>query len=156
MVVAGERSRRSDDRGFLQMKTKRGNYDGASEFAYFDKDVQQMTENEMRSLLQFILHEAAPGEQDFDVVFEHLARAEEKAREQGVTIMTTEEKRPSTEEFIAYFKAAERLHVAACEFLNDWKKGDFELPKLAQYDAESLCAAATAYNAARDSVGVPE
>lgn len=68
------------------MKTKRGDYEGASQFAYFDKDLQRMTEHEMRSLLHFILHEAAPGEQDCDIVYEHLARAEEKAREQGVSI----------------------------------------------------------------------
>jgi hypothetical protein len=64
------------------VKTIRGNYEGASECAYFDKDVQQMTESEMRSLLQFILHEAS----ESDIVYEHLARAEEKAREQGVKI----------------------------------------------------------------------
>lgn len=68
------------------MKTERGNYPGASEFAYFDKDLQRMSEGEMRSLLHFILYEASPGEQDADITYEHLARAEEKAREQGVAI----------------------------------------------------------------------
>jgi hypothetical protein len=68
------------------MKTKRGNYPGASEFAYFDQDINSMSTETVRSLLSFILHEAAPGEQDSDVVYEHLKRAEEKAREQGVPI----------------------------------------------------------------------
>jgi hypothetical protein len=68
------------------MMTKRGNYPGASEFAYFDKEINSMSAESARSLLNFILHEAAPGEQDSDVVYEHLKRAEEKAREQGVPI----------------------------------------------------------------------
>lgn len=68
------------------MKTRRGNYPGASEFAYFDADISSMSAETARSLLNFILHEAAPGEQDAGVVYEHLKRAEEKAREQGVPI----------------------------------------------------------------------
>lgn len=68
------------------MKTKRGDYPGASEFASFDKDLTGMDREALATLLQFILFEASPGEQDSDVVFEHLARAEEKAREQGVKI----------------------------------------------------------------------
>jgi hypothetical protein len=68
------------------MKIRRGDYSGASEFAYFDKDIYSMSADEARSLLQFILHEAAPGEQDASIVYEHLARAEEKARELGVPI----------------------------------------------------------------------
>lgn len=68
------------------MKTKRGNYPGASEFAHFDKDLTAMDHETLVSLMQFILFEASPGEQDSDVVYEHLARAEEKAREQGVNL----------------------------------------------------------------------
>jgi hypothetical protein len=31
-----------------------------------------------------------------------------------------------------------RLTVAVWEFLSDWRKGDFELPALAQYDAQAM------------------
>ena len=33
---------------------------------------------------------------------------------------------------------AEELLVMVVEFLNDWAKGDFELPELAKHDAEAM------------------
>jgi hypothetical protein len=36
------------------------------------------------------------------------------------------------------FAAMDALHRAAVEFCNDWKKGDFALPRLAALDAEVL------------------
>ena len=33
---------------------------------------------------------------------------------------------------------AEELLVTVVEFLNDWAKGDFDLPQLAKYDAEVM------------------
>lgn len=33
---------------------------------------------------------------------------------------------------------AEKLLVACVEFLNDWGKGDFDLPQLAKYDADAM------------------
>lgn len=47
--------------------------------------------------------------------------------------------------------AAKRLHVAAVEFVNDWRKGDFELPSLAQHDANALAQRCDEYIAAIDS-----
>lgn len=38
----------------------------------------------------------------------------------------------------ALLVAAERTLIAAVEFVNDRRKGDFELPRLAQLDAQSL------------------
>jgi hypothetical protein len=34
--------------------------------------------------------------------------------------------------------AYDRLHVSATEFINDWMKGDFDLPSLAKCDAGDL------------------
>ena len=31
-----------------------------------------------------------------------------------------------------------RIEMTAREFISDWRKGDFDLPKLAQYDAIAL------------------
>lgn len=42
-------------------------------------------------------------------------------------------------------EAARKLHVAAVEFVNDWKKGDFDLEKLAACDAEALAEACENY-----------
>ena len=36
------------------------------------------------------------------------------------------------------FSAADKMNMAIREMFNDWKKGDFDLPKLAEHD---LCAA---------------
>ena len=36
--------------------------------------------------------------------------------------------------------------VMVVEFLNDWKKGDFELPRLAQLDAEAMSEAAEKFS----------
>jgi len=41
-------------------------------------------------------------------------------------------------EILEEVEALAGLEMAAREFLSDWKKGDFKLPKLAQYDAEVL------------------
>ena len=38
----------------------------------------------------------------------------------------------------ALFSAADNMNMAIMEMLNDWQKGDFELPKLAEHD---LCSA---------------
>jgi hypothetical protein len=68
------------------MILKRGTYPGASEFAYFDKDLNSMSGDTARSLLEFILHEAHPGMDNWEIIFAALERAEQKAREQGVPI----------------------------------------------------------------------
>ena len=34
--------------------------------------------------------------------------------------------------------SADALHMVAVEFVNDWKKGEFELPKLAKCDADTI------------------
>lgn len=39
----------------------------------------------------------------------------------------------------------EKVYFAAVEFLNDWKKGDFALPSLAQHDANALKEACLRY-----------
>jgi hypothetical protein len=46
--------------------------------------------------------------------------------------------------------AAEKLYTCAVELINDWKKGDFDLPTLARHDAHSLADAADAYQRAKD------
>lgn len=65
------------------MKLKRGTYPGASEFAFFNATIEEMSIEEMRSLLQCILHRASPGELNARVVFGELAIAERNARELG-------------------------------------------------------------------------
>jgi len=62
------------------MKLIRGTYDGASEMAYFDKDIAAMSPLEMKRLLECILHGAATGEDHAQIMFYELARAEEAAR----------------------------------------------------------------------------
>jgi hypothetical protein len=47
--------------------------------------------------------------------------------------------------------ALEKIHVAAVEFLNDWKKGDFELPRLAEHDANALKEACLRYESEREA-----
>lgn len=69
-----------------KMQIKRGTYDGASNFAYFDTSITLMTEDEMRSLLHFILQRATPGEKNAEVMQHELAVAEQLARENGVKI----------------------------------------------------------------------
>lgn len=39
----------------------------------------------------------------------------------------------------------EKVYFAAVEFLNDWTKGDFALPSLAQHDANALKEACLRY-----------
>lgn len=68
------------------MKLEKGNYDGASTFAFFDKPVEAMTEEQAKALLAHILHQAMPGEPYQNAVLYALALAEERAREQGVAI----------------------------------------------------------------------
>lgn len=58
------------------MRTRRGDYDGASEFAYFKRPVQEMDLAECRSLLECILHRAMPGEDNAAVVYRALEIAE--------------------------------------------------------------------------------
>ncbi len=64
------------------MKIPRGDYDGASQFAYFDKPVNDMTLDECRSLLMAILHRAMPGENNASVVYRELEIAEQCWKEQ--------------------------------------------------------------------------
>lgn len=59
------------------MKLHRGNYDGASEFAYFDKPVNKMSLEECRGLLETILHQASPGMTHHAAMYEALGWAEE-------------------------------------------------------------------------------
>lgn len=59
------------------MKVKRGDYPGASEFAYFNRDVREMSLEECRGLLECILHRAAPGMDNADLMFKELAIAEQ-------------------------------------------------------------------------------
>lgn len=63
------------------MKTTKGNYEGASMFAEFDKPVSKMTLEECRGLLEQILYRAMPGEDNADAVFKELAVAEQCAKE---------------------------------------------------------------------------
>ena len=65
------------------MKTRRGDYDGASEFVYFDRDVREMDLEECRSLLECILHRAIPGEKRADMVYRELSIAEQAWKEGG-------------------------------------------------------------------------
>lgn len=46
-------------------------------------------------------------------------------------------------------KAADKLHMAACEFVKDWRKGDFSLSSLARHDANSLADYAGRYGEVR-------
>lgn len=65
------------------MKIKRGDYPGASEFAYFDKDVREMDLEECRSLLEHVLHRAAPGHDNAEMVYRELSIAEQCWKESG-------------------------------------------------------------------------
>lgn len=64
------------------MKVHRGDYEGASRFAYFDKPVQDMNLEECRGLLMAILHRAMPGEDNAELVYKELAIAEQCCKEQ--------------------------------------------------------------------------
>ena len=66
------------------MKLKRGTYPGASEFAYFDVPVGQMRKSYMRALLECILHRAATGERNAEVIFRELEIAEVNSAQQVV------------------------------------------------------------------------
>jgi hypothetical protein len=69
------------------MKITRGNYDGASEFAQFDKSLDCMTPNEIRCVLEHILHLASPGVSGVShLIYGQLTLAEQLAREQGADI----------------------------------------------------------------------
>ena len=63
------------------MKILRGNYPGASEFAFFDASLNTMSPEEMRCLLTHILHQASPGHTHAAAVFEALSWAESNASE---------------------------------------------------------------------------
>ncbi len=65
------------------MKIQRGDYEGASQFAYFDKPVDRMTPDECRSLLACILFAAMPGAQDSEIVYHALEVAEQISKEQS-------------------------------------------------------------------------
>lgn len=66
------------------MKLRKGNYPGASTFAYFDKPTENMTRKEMQSLLECILHRAMPGEQHAALMERELAIAEQQWKEGGI------------------------------------------------------------------------
>ncbi len=55
-----------------------------------------------------------------------------------------------TAERDAALKDAERVRVAVFEFINDWRKGDFDLPELAQCDVRSIIDTYAAIDAARE------
>lgn len=67
------------------MRTHRGDYAGASEFALFDKAVRAMDLEECRCLLECILHRAMPGSNGMtsDLVYRELSIAEQFWREGG-------------------------------------------------------------------------
>ena len=62
------------------MKLTRGTYEGASEFAKFDRPTEEMTPLQMEYLLDSILERATPGLPNADLIFAELAIAEENAR----------------------------------------------------------------------------
>lgn len=64
------------------MKIHRGDYEGASRFAYFDKPVDQMNIDECHELLMAILHRAMPGEDNSEIVYKELGIAEQCWKEQ--------------------------------------------------------------------------
>lgn len=68
------------------MRTSRGDYPGASLFAKFDKDTADMTEDEMRALLDHILFQAMPGEEHATEFALKLSIAEQQTREAGYKI----------------------------------------------------------------------
>lgn len=63
------------------MRTKKGDYPGASTFAYFDRDVPEMGLEECHRLLACILHQAMPGMANSEIVFQALAIAEQTSKE---------------------------------------------------------------------------
>ncbi len=67
------------------MMIKRGTYDGASEFAYFDKPTTEMSLVECRELLDHILQRAMPSEDPDGWMFGELQIAEENCQE-GISI----------------------------------------------------------------------
>lgn len=66
------------------MKIQRGDYPGASRFAYFDTEIKDLTPVQMASLLQCILHQAMPGEDNAEIVYKALAIAEQVWKERGL------------------------------------------------------------------------
>ncbi len=60
---------------------KRGTYDGASEFAYFNKPITEMSLVECRQLLDHILLRAMPAEDRDGRIFRSLEIAEQKWKE---------------------------------------------------------------------------
>jgi len=65
------------------MRIQRGNYPGASEFAYFDKNIYEMSLDECRSLLQCILHRAGPADEHGPMMYRELEIAEQCVKEGG-------------------------------------------------------------------------
>jgi len=63
------------------MIIKRGNYEGASEFAHFDKPTTEMNLTECRELLDQILWQAMPSMDPDGRVYRVLERAEQCYRE---------------------------------------------------------------------------
>ncbi len=59
------------------MKLVQGDYPGASQFAEFDKNVQAMSLEECRGLLECILHRASPVDEESALIFDYLAIAEQ-------------------------------------------------------------------------------
>jgi hypothetical protein len=58
------------------MKIERGDYEGASRFAYFETDLDSMSRDQMKRLLECIAHRADPGETNCLVMYQELALAE--------------------------------------------------------------------------------
>jgi hypothetical protein len=67
------------------MMIKRGTYDGASRFAYFDKPITEMSLVECRELLEHILLRAMPAEDRDGRMFRSLEIAEQTCKE-GISI----------------------------------------------------------------------
>jgi hypothetical protein len=63
------------------MMIKRGNYDGASRFAYFDKPTTEMSLVECRELLDHILQRAMPCEDPDGRMYRSLEVAEQNWKE---------------------------------------------------------------------------
>jgi hypothetical protein len=64
------------------MKIIRGDYPGASRFAYFDTPLEALNPEQLRALLQAILHRAMPGETNHELMMHELKIAEQCWKEQ--------------------------------------------------------------------------
>ena len=65
------------------MRIVRGDYPGASEFAKFDRDLETMSPDEMRGILELLQLMASPGERSSLIVREILEAAERRAAERA-------------------------------------------------------------------------